>query len=75
MPILTYITGRAVLFKKKPAIIANIMHNIFNIREAEDVICIIIVLLLRVKDLNHYTEIEIVYKAFDRHKSETIVKA
>jgi hypothetical protein len=39
------------------ATILNIIHNIFNLRDTEVVICIILVLLKRADDLNHYLNI------------------
>ena len=38
-------------------LILNIIHNIFNLRDTEVVICILLVLLSRVDNLNHYLNI------------------
>jgi len=44
------------------------MHNTFNLRDTEVVICIISVLFKSVDGVNHYLN-----KAIVRHNSETIV--
>ena len=52
MPTLSYNRKNKVIIKK--TIILNILHNIFNHRDIEVVVCIIFVLLKRANGLNHY---------------------
>ena len=52
MPTFTYNGVDSVVIKN--AIILNIIHNIFNLREAEVIICLILVLLKRADVLSHY---------------------
>jgi arginine deiminase len=51
IPILIYNRDNSVIIKN--GIILNITYNIFNIREAEVVICMILVLLKRADVINH----------------------
>jgi len=51
----TYNRANNVIIKN--AIILNIIHNIFYVRDTEVVICIVLVLLKRVDGLNYYLNI------------------
>ena len=55
MPNLTYNQAKNVIIKN--AMIFNIIHNIFNIRDTEDVIFIILVISKRADGFNHYVNI------------------
>jgi hypothetical protein len=55
MSILTFNRIDSVIIKN--AVILNIKHNIFNLRDTEVVICIILVLLKIVDGLNNYLNI------------------
>ena len=56
MPTITCNLANNVIIKK--AIILNIIDNISNFRDAEVVICVILVLLKRDGGLNHYLNIK-----------------
>jgi len=51
MPALTYNQANSVITKN--AIILNIIHNIFNLRDTEVVVCILIILLKKADGLNN----------------------
>ena len=51
MPTLTYNQANSVITKN--AIILNIIHNIFNLRDTEIVVCILIILLKKADDLSN----------------------
>jgi hypothetical protein len=53
----TLIYNQANIVMIKDAIILNIIHNIFNLRDSEVVICKIKVLLKRVDGISHYLNI------------------
>jgi hypothetical protein len=57
MPTFTYNGVDSVVIKN--AIILNIIHNIFNLREAEVIICLILILLKRADVLGHYINSDI----------------
>jgi len=50
----TLTNNRANSVITKNSVILNIIHNKFNIRNTEVVICIMFVLVKRVDDLDHY---------------------
>jgi hypothetical protein len=52
MSTLTY--NRANSLTLKSVIILNIIHNIFNLRDTEVVLCILLVLLKRASDHHHF---------------------
>ena len=51
MSTLTYNQENSVITKN--TIILNIIHNIFNLRDTEVVVCILIILLKKADDLNN----------------------
>jgi hypothetical protein len=70
MPTITY-TNSVII---KNTIILNIIHNIFNLRDTEVVICILLVLLKRADGLNHHLLLDSIqgYR-MTTYNSETMV--
>jgi hypothetical protein len=55
MQSLTYNWANSVILKN--AVILNFIHNIFNFRDIEFVICIILISLKKVDGINHHLNI------------------